>query len=205
VFVRDMIGGRTALVSVGVGGVQGNAESRQGSISADGRFVAFDSFASNLVPGDGNEAPDVFVRDLWRHRTILVSTGVGGIADLGAISPELSADGRHVAFTSSATNLVAGDTSDQDVFVRDLPATRTELVSVGPAGEQPESPASRPHYRPTAATSRSPRLPAWPPARHRSRRPSSTVWSTCATGWPARRDFLAKFRAVSTNLWLDKA
>jgi Tol biopolymer transport system component len=143
VFVRDIVGGRTMLVSVGVGGVQGNADSRQGSISADGRYVAFNSFASNLVPGDDNGAPDVFVRDLWRHRTVLASTGVGGIADLGALSPELSADGRHVAFTSSASNLVAGDTSDQDVFVRDLAAARTELVSIGSAGEQTESPASQ--------------------------------------------------------------
>jgi Tol biopolymer transport system component len=144
VFVRDMVRGRTVLASMGVGGVQGNAESRQGSISADGRFVAFNSAASNLVPGDTNDTGDVFVRDLWRHRTILASTGAGGIADQGAHQPDLSADGRHVAFTSSATNLVAGDTSDQDVFVRDLGAARTELVSVGPAGEQPESPASQP-------------------------------------------------------------
>jgi Tol biopolymer transport system component len=144
VFVRDVVSGRTVLVSVGVGGVQGNAESRQGSISADGRFVAFNSFASNLVPGDDNGGPDVFVRDLWRHRTVLASIGVGGIADLGAHSPDLSADGQHVAFTSSSTNLVAGDTSDQDVFVRDLAESRTELVSVSTAGEQTESPASQP-------------------------------------------------------------
>jgi Tol biopolymer transport system component len=144
VFVRDVVGLRTVLVSVGVGGVQGNGQSRQGSISADGRYVAFNSAASNLVPGDTNDTGDVFVRDLWRHRTILASTGVGGIADLGAHSPELSADGQHVAFTSSATNLVAGDTSDQDVFVRDLADSRTELVSVSTAGEQTESSASQP-------------------------------------------------------------
>jgi Tol biopolymer transport system component len=144
VFVRDVVGRRTVLVSVGVGGVQGNAQSWEGSISADGRFVAFYSFASNLVPSDTNDTGDVFVRDLWRRRTILASTGVGGIADLGAHSPDLSADGRHVAFTSSATNLVAGDTNDQDVFVRDLAESRTELVSVGSTDEQTESPASQP-------------------------------------------------------------
>jgi Tol biopolymer transport system component len=144
VFVRDVVGRRTVLVSVGVGGVQGNAQSWQGSISADGRYVAFSSLASNLVPGDTNDTGDVFVRDLWRHRTILASTGVGGIADLGAHSPDVSADGQQVAFVSSATNLVAADTSGQDVFVRDLAAARTELVSVSTAGEDTESPASQP-------------------------------------------------------------
>jgi Tol biopolymer transport system component len=144
VFVRDVVRGRTVLASVGVGGVQGDAESRQGSISADGRYVAFNSLASNLVPGDDNGQPDVFVRDLWRGRTTVVSVAFGGgLADLGGHQPELSADGRYVAFTSSASDLVPGDATDQDVFVRDLVAARTELVSVGPAGST-ESPTGEP-------------------------------------------------------------
>jgi Tol biopolymer transport system component len=137
VFVRDTVTGRTTLASVGVGGVQGDGESRQGSISADGRYVAFNSFASNLLPGDTNDSPDVFLRDLRTGRTTLVSVGLRGQADLGSGEPEISADGRHVAFTSSATNLVAGDTnSTQDVFVRDLDARRTERVSVTAEGLQ---------------------------------------------------------------------
>jgi Tol biopolymer transport system component len=137
IFVRDLVGGRTTRVSVGVGGVQGNGESRQGSISADGRYVAFNSFASNLVPGDTNDSGDVFLRDLKTGRTTLVSVGRDGQADLTSWEPEISADGRHVAFTSSATNLVAGDTNDtQDVFVRDLGTRQIERVSVTSDGHQ---------------------------------------------------------------------
>ncbi|GAA1587703.1 PD40 domain-containing protein [Kribbella sancticallisti] len=145
VFVRDTATGRTTLVSVGVGGVQGNAESRQGSISADGRFVAFNSYASNLLPGDTNDSPDVFLRDLVTGRTTLVSVGLQGWADQGAHEPGISTDGRHVAFTSSATNLVAGDTNDtQDIFVRDLHAGRTERVSLTAEGLQSDLPSAQP-------------------------------------------------------------
>jgi Tol biopolymer transport system component len=137
VFVRDMVTGRTTLASVGVDGAQGNGESRQGSISADGRFVAFSSNATNLVPGDTNDSPDVFVRDLRTGATSRVSIGIAGQADQGGGQPEISSDGRHVTFTSGATNLVAGDTNDtQDVFVRDLDAGRTERVSVSTGGLQ---------------------------------------------------------------------
>lgn len=137
VFVRDTATGRTTLASVGVGGIQGNQESRQGSISADGRFVAFTSSASNLLPGDTNNSPDVFVRDLRTGRTTLVSVGRGAQADRGADQPEISADGLQVAFTSGSTNLVAGDTNQTgDVFVRDLQGGRTERVSLTVGGHQ---------------------------------------------------------------------
>jgi Tol biopolymer transport system component len=137
VFVRDAVSGRTALVSVGAGGVPGNGESREPSISADGRYVAFNSSASNLVAGDTNTSLDVFVRDLKTGRTTLISAGRTGPADGDSWEPEISADGRHVAFTSSATNLVAGDTNaTQDVFVRDLTVRRTERVSLTADGKQ---------------------------------------------------------------------
>lgn len=137
VFVRDTRTGRTTLVSLGAGGVQGNQESRQGSISADGRFVAFTSSASNLLPGDTNNSPDVFLRDLLTGRTTLVSVGRNGQANQGAHQPEISADGREVAFTSRSTNLVVGDTNDTgDVFVRDLDTSRTERVSLTVDGHQ---------------------------------------------------------------------
>lgn len=137
VFVRDLVRGRTTRVSVGAGGVQANGESREGSISADGRYVAFTSFASNLVPGDTNGEGDVFLHDLLTARTTRISVGSQGQGDLSSIGPEISADGSHVAFTSAATNLVAGDTNDtQDVFVRDLRTRRTERVSVGSDGSQ---------------------------------------------------------------------
>ncbi|MEU4605586.1 hypothetical protein AB0F43_21605 [Kribbella sp. NPDC023972] len=145
VFVRDTTTGRTTLVSVGTGGAQGNQESRQGSISADGRFVVFTSDASNLLPGDTNNSPDVFLRDLLTGRTTLVSGGRQGQADAGAHQPEISADGRQVAFTSGSTNLVAGDTNGTgDVFVRDLEAGRTERVSLTEDGLQSDYSSSDP-------------------------------------------------------------
>ncbi|WP_432892680.1 hypothetical protein ACQPYH_17940 [Kribbella sp. CA-245084] len=137
VFVRDVVTRRTTRVSVGAGGVQGNGESREGSISADGRYVVFNSCATNLVPGDTNGGGDIFLRDLRTGRTTRVSVGLNGQADLDSWEPEISADGRHVAFTSSATNLVVGDTNNtQDVFVRDLVTRRTERVSVTADGQQ---------------------------------------------------------------------
>jgi Tol biopolymer transport system component len=117
--------GTTARVSLGPNGVQGNSYSRQPALSADGRFVAFSSYASNLVPGDTNDEEDVFVRDRRTGKTERVSLGPNGIqgnGDSGGIyTPALSTDGRFVAFDSEASNLVPGDTNNwQDVFVRTL-------------------------------------------------------------------------------------
>jgi len=120
VFVHDRKTGETERVSVGSGGVQGNDTSFYGSISANGRFVAFDSAASNLVQGDTNGATDVFVHDRKTgetERVSLSSHGVQGTGPSGGSS--ISANGRFLAFASSASNLVAGDTNDDDdVFVR---------------------------------------------------------------------------------------
>ena len=102
-------------------------------LSADGRFVVFTSSASNLVAGDTNGATDVFVRDLSTGTTQLVSVGNSGAqGDAGSFDASISADGRYVAFASSADNLVSGDTNGvSDVFVRDLVNHTTTLVSVG--------------------------------------------------------------------------
>ncbi len=107
-------------MSVGRGGVQGNDFSQGGvSISADGRFVAFDSAATNLAPGDTNEHADVFIRDRRAGTTIRVSHGPrGALGNRESFSPDISADGRVVAFTSAASNLVRGDTNGVfDIFV----------------------------------------------------------------------------------------
>ena len=135
-FVRDRLRQRTIPVSVGDRGTAQDGWSTGPSLSADGRFVAFVSSSSNLVPGDRNEKPDVFVRDLRLGTTRLVSLGLGGrLANLGSGHAVLSADGRHVAFYSGATNLVAGDRNDRvDVFVRDLDRGTTELASVATTG-----------------------------------------------------------------------
>ena len=117
----------TLRVSLDSAGVQGNTTSENPSISADGRFVAFDSFASNLVADDTNNTPDVFVRDTMTGITVRVSVDSNGAQDANgsflASNPSISADGRFVAFESSASNLVPGDTNmHSDVFVHDRDA-----------------------------------------------------------------------------------
>lgn len=121
VFVRDMHTGRTRRVSLGAGGRQATQDSTSSSISANGRFVAFTSFASNLVPGDTNLRIDAFVHDLQMGLTRRISVGPGGRqADGGSFAVSLSADGRHAVFPSDAPNLVPGDTNDTtDVFAHD--------------------------------------------------------------------------------------
>ncbi len=109
----------TTRVSLGPDGAQGNSYSFSPALSADGRFVAFHSIASNLVPGDTNDMTDVFVRDRQTGMTerVSVRTG-GGQGNDRSILPALSTAGRFVAFESEASNLVPGDTNGQwDVFV----------------------------------------------------------------------------------------
>jgi Tol biopolymer transport system component len=131
-------GAVTTRMPVGPAGLQANGNSFQPKISADGRYVAFASNASNLVAGDTNGHADVFVRDRVAQVTRLVSVGPGGLqANSASFFPAISADGRFVVFTSNASNLVAGDTNTtDDVFVRDLVAQVTQRVSVGPLGRQ---------------------------------------------------------------------
>ena len=138
VFVRDRVAHVTRRVSVGAGGAQANDSSFGTAISADGRYVAFGSLASNLVAGDTNDRMDVFVRDRVAHVTRRVSVGAGGAqANDLSFAPAISADGRYVAFDSAASNLVAGDTNDiADVYVRDQTTDVTQRVSVGPAFTQ---------------------------------------------------------------------
>jgi Tol biopolymer transport system component len=132
VFVRDRVAQVTRRVSVGPGGQQANLGSFAPAISADGRFVAFESYATNLVAGAANSRLDVFVRDRVAQVTRRVSVGPGGQqATGGSFAPAISTHGRFVAFRSYASNLVPGDTNgDQDVFVRDRKAHVTRRVSV---------------------------------------------------------------------------
>ena len=138
VFVRDRKLHRTYRVSISTAGVQGNGNSTAPAISADGRYVAFVSDASNLVGGDTNGYADVFVRDRKLHRTYRVSVSTAGLqTDSDSYQPSISANGRYVAFSSNATNLVAGDTNlVEDVFVRDRTLHKTTRVSVDAAGVQ---------------------------------------------------------------------
>jgi len=137
-FVRDMLDGVTSLVSVSSLGAQGDDLSDPQDISADGRYVAFISRATNLVPNDTNGAQDIFVRDIQDGKTTRVSIATGGTEGNDTSNGvRISDDGRYVAFYSWATNLVAGDTNGQpDVFVHDRQTGTTERVSVATGGEQ---------------------------------------------------------------------
>jgi Tol biopolymer transport system component len=137
IFVRDLQAGTTRRVNVSAAGKQTNDPSYDPAISTNGRYVAFGSSATNLVPGDTNDASDVFVRDLQAGTTRRVSVTRGKQANDSSGDPAISANGRYVAFGSLATNLVAGDTNDaSDVFVRDLEAGKTRRVSVSSGGDQ---------------------------------------------------------------------
>ncbi len=141
IFVRDLVAGTTIRASVDSTGVQGNSYAQYPSISSDGRYVVFESLASNLVPGDTNGTWDVFLHDCQTGATTRVSVDSGGVQGNGASRyPVISADGRIVAYYSDASNLVAGDTNNTtDIFVRDLQAGTTSRVSVDSAGGQSNS------------------------------------------------------------------
>lgn len=136
VFVRDRQGGITERVSVSTGGTEGDAESGTPSISADGRYVVFMSLADNLVSGDTNGRYDVFLRDRSAGVTQCLSvTSSGSTGDHDSGNGAISADGRFVAFTSSATDLIAGDTNGMaDVYVYDVQVGSLDRISMGYGG-----------------------------------------------------------------------
>ncbi len=138
IFVHDRRTGATMCVSLNSNGVQANGASFDPALSADGRFVAFRSFASNLVPGDTNERADVFVRDRRTGKTLRMSVNPDGTqTHVGSFTPALSADGRFLAFRSSSANLVPRDTNKMaDIFVYDLLTARMARVSVSASGKQ---------------------------------------------------------------------
>jgi Tol biopolymer transport system component len=133
VFVRDLVAGTTLLVSINTNGVTGNGASHNSVMTPDGRYVAFASAVSNLVAGDINGIEDVFVRDLQMGTTVLVSTNATSTTSTSVPSasgmPDISADGRYVAFYSTATNLVRGVSTVGEVYVRDLVSGTTLLAS----------------------------------------------------------------------------
>jgi Tol biopolymer transport system component len=144
IFLRDRLLGTTERVSFGVSGAQGDDDSDYPALSADGRFVAFHSWSTNLVAGDTNGLVDIFVRDLQLGANELVSVSTAGEQGNG-IYPTLSADGRYVAFVSDAANLVSADANGfADGFVRDLQLGVTERVSVGSAAEEGNAPCRYP-------------------------------------------------------------
>jgi Tol biopolymer transport system component len=145
VFVHDRQTGATLRASVSSAGGQGSGHSRDPAISGDGRYVTFQSFANNLVPNDTNTKGDVFVRDLLLGTTQRVSVSTGGVqGDQDSRVPDISGDGRFVAFASSSSTLVPGDTGHGDVFVRDRLLGTTERVSYAMGGAQPDHASDSP-------------------------------------------------------------
>jgi len=150
VYVCDRQTGQMGRVSVRADGNLGDDNSDRPSISADGRFVAFESYASNLVAGDTNSQPDVFVHDRQTGQPTRVSVASDGTqGNSGSMAPSISADGRYVAFSSGAMNLVPGETNVfDDIFVRDRLDAQTTRVSVASDGTQANSSSEHPAISP---------------------------------------------------------
>lgn len=131
VYLRDMVAGKTVLVSVNTNGANGNGASRSAAVTPDGRYVAFVSDASDLVPNDTNNIPDVFVRDVLSGVTTLATPGAATIGSISE-SPSITPDGRLVAFYSTASNLVPGPaTNYSEIYVHDSLQNTTICVSCG--------------------------------------------------------------------------
>ena len=141
VFVKNLATGSLTLVSTTSGGTQGNSSSQRPSISADGRYVAFRSWASNLVAGDTNGHTDIFRKDLLTGAIERVSTAANGAQAIGSSeAASISADGRYVAFASSASNLVPGDTNGwTDIFVKDMSTGAITRVDTSASGSESNS------------------------------------------------------------------
>lgn len=147
-FLRDRVLRTTRLVSVSSTGRQANSYSSASGVSADGRYVLFESGASNLVRGDTNGYADVFLRDRQAGTTKRVSVGnTGAQGNEDSYGATMSDNGRYVAFESTASNLVANDRNGlgPDVFVRDLVAPTTTIQSVDSAGRQSGVENTTPH------------------------------------------------------------
>ncbi len=139
IFIRDRAAGATRRISVDSFGNEANGPSQGPSISADGRYVVFQSTASNLVPGDINNSSDVFIHDLVAGTTERVSLNIYGGQTLDGSSGGacISPDGRYVLYSSSSTTIIPGDTNDAgDVFMRDLLEGTTEIISLDSSGNQ---------------------------------------------------------------------
>ena len=138
IFLHDQDTGEITLVSVSSDGPTGNKDSRRAAISADSRFVAFQSKATNLVPFDTNRKRDIFVHDRDTGETTRVSVASDGTeGDRDSGSPTINADGRFVAFGSKSTNVVVDDTNGKvDVFVHDRDSGETTRASVSGEGDQ---------------------------------------------------------------------
>ncbi len=146
IFVYDRANATVKRVNVDNGGGQANQDASSPCINGDGQYVAFASAADNLVGGDTNNATDVFVYDLQTSTIERISKDNGGVeGDDSSDSPALSSDGAYIAFTSSATNLVADDTNGAtDIFLWERAGGTVQRVSIDSGGTQANGPSSSP-------------------------------------------------------------
>ncbi len=150
IFVKDMASGAVTRVSTSTAGAQGNSYSSDAVFSPDGTKLAFTSNAGNLVAGDTNDAPDIFVKDLATGAVTRVSTNASGAQGDGfSGNAAFSPDGTKVVFKSSSGNLVAGDTNgNYDIFVKDLATGVVTRVSTDASGAQADSESSGATFSP---------------------------------------------------------
>ena len=126
----------TNIISISTNGSISNGYSSGASVSADGRYITFSSYATNLVAGDNNSCSDIFVRDRVLNTTKRISVSNSGEESNGdSYGPSISIEGRYIAYTSYATNLVANDNNGySDVFVYDRLRDITQRVSISNNG-----------------------------------------------------------------------
>ena len=141
IFLKDRQSDAVTLVSRGLGGQEPNDDCWNAVISGNGRYVSYLTFANNIVDSDMNNTADVFVWDRLLGTTIRASVSTGGVEGNDESNfPSISGDGRRVAFSSDATNLVSGDTNSvSDIFVHFLGKGWTVRVSVSAGGQQGDS------------------------------------------------------------------
>ncbi len=141
VFLRDLTSGGTERISVGGGGGEPNGPSLNGSVSNNGRYVAFQSEAQNLAVGDTNQSSDIFLRDRQLGITTIVSVSTGGaIGNAASFNPVISGDGLFIVYASAASNLILNDPNQKiDVFVRNLATGQTRMVSTVSGGANGDS------------------------------------------------------------------
>lgn len=137
IFVFDRTSNTIKRINIPSNGEEANSDRYEPIISADGNFIAFTSEANNLVQNDDNNASDVFVFHQNSNSIKIVSISIkGGNANGGSCEPSISSDGRYIAFSSWADNLVDNDTNGRDVFVYDQISGITERVSISSTGEE---------------------------------------------------------------------
>jgi Tol biopolymer transport system component len=138
VFCKDLVTGNLIRCSTDSSGTQGDQESTNPCMSSDGKFIAFESAATNLVAGDTNNCRDIFRKNLATGETLRCSADASGIQDNNTCyRPRLSQDGRYVVFESAASNLVSTDTNGEwDIFRKDMVSGEIVICSTDSSGTQ---------------------------------------------------------------------